>query len=138
MLVIGLAHFYYFHFNDYVDLILSSSHPVDILNHIMFRITTLVLIITPFLLIIPLIYFSICYISIKAFKSKRSLTYECYLKSNSIQIDKRECPICLQEIQLSQQVIGLPCSKLHIYHKECFSTMLSQGTEKCALCRIEF
>jgi NADH/NAD ratio-sensing transcriptional regulator Rex len=47
----------------------------------------------------------------------------------------RECPICIIDFDVYDEVIGLKCSNLHIYHKECIKNMVKQGETKCCLCR---
>jgi hypothetical protein len=38
--------------------------------------------------------------------------------------DDRECPICLDKLIFKDQVLGLMCSKLHLYHKYCLENMV--------------
>jgi len=56
-------------------------------------------------------------------------------KHNLAKEELRECPICITDFDVYDQVIGLKCSILHIYHKDCLKQMISQGENKCSMCR---
>ena len=52
-------------------------------------------------------------------------TMENYIKKFELDNEEKyECPICLLEFENDTKVIGLKCSKLHIYHSECLEKML--------------
>jgi hypothetical protein len=70
-------------------------------------------------------------------KSKKEVgTYNLYMSKHKIELKEiRECPICLLEFESNDQVQGLQCSKMHIYHKECLKNMVNNGERKCAMCR---
>ena len=51
-------------------------------------------------------------------------SYLRYLEKHKLSDEMRECPICLTDFDHYDQVIGLKCSNLHIYHKECIKDMV--------------
>ena len=68
-------------------------------------------------------------------KSERG-TYKEYIAKHKIEFEEhRERPICMLEFEKMDQVKGLKCSDMHIYHKECINNMIERGERKCALCR---
>jgi hypothetical protein len=46
-----------------------------------------------------------------------------------------DCNVCLEEIELNQEIIELPCE--HIYHSECIEKYLNEYNYKCPCCRKE-
>jgi hypothetical protein len=46
-----------------------------------------------------------------------------------------DCNVCLEEIELNQEIIELPCE--HIYHSECIEKYLNEYNYKCPSCRKE-
>lgn len=57
------------------------------------------------------------------------------MEKHKLPDEVRECPICLTDFDHFDQVLGLKCSSLHIYHKECLKNMIRGGETKCSLCR---
>ena len=51
-----------------------------------------------------------------------------------------DCPICLIRMEKGEEVVALPCNKLHAYHETCALSLHQNSFSKCALCRapIEF
>ena len=51
-----------------------------------------------------------------------------------INLDKRECPICFNEMKSSQKIYQ--CQKGHIVCEECFNRII-EGTKLCPFCKID-
>ena len=63
-----------------------------------------------------------------------------YTENLELNLDEqlqRECPICLIKFENNAMVIGLKCSKLHIYHRHCLEKMMNSRNNNCAFCRIK-
>lgn len=69
-------------------------------------------------------------------KPKAENTYSNYIERYKIDISQvMECPICMMDYKPNQKVVGLACSKLHMYHEECLESQIKARDHKCAMCR---
>lgn len=44
------------------------------------------------------------------------------------------CPVCLESLKLGDQVMTLPCHRVHTYHPPCIAPWLAQSNS-CPVCR---
>lgn len=52
------------------------------------------------------------------------------------QLKNTECPICLEEFKLNDDV-KYGCDSKHLHHEKCFDDMLAKNKYLCSICRIE-
>ena len=62
--------------------------------------------------------------------------YEHSLEGGII-VEGTYCPICLEELEIGEHVVFMPCGKEHIFHKHCIQSWLNANSV-CPTCRAEF
>ena len=54
--------------------------------------------------------------------------------SDLASLPERECPICRDDFEAGQRVIKMPCSRAHVFHRECAAEWLARD-DSCPMCR---